>query len=110
MNSQADRPDDDEDVSFEEEWPPEERLNVDGAYSDERSDPAMAPVIEAGGGVAEGFEQSEALLVDNATGSDLDATMHIVRDAGDAEEEAEPDRGVYGEADHERSSELDNED
>ena len=34
----------------------------DGAYSDEPYDPAFQAVIEAGGGVAEGFEQSEAEL------------------------------------------------
>jgi hypothetical protein len=76
---------------------------VDGAYSDEPLDPAMIPVIEAGGGVAEGFEQSEALLVDNASEGDDDGTSRILADEFD--EEAEPDRAVYGEADRERSSE-----
>ena len=33
-------------------------------------DPAQAPVIEAGGGVAEGFEQAEGALVDNAVNPD----------------------------------------
>lgn len=76
---------------------------IDGAQSDEPLDPAMIPVIEAGGGVAEGFEQAEAQLVDNATEGPADGTDRILEDAG--EPEAEPDRGVYGEADHEDVSE-----
>ena len=75
----------------------------DGAYSDEPYDPAMAPVIESGGGVAEGFEQSEALLVDHASHGDDEGTERILEDAFD--EEAEEDRGVYGEADEEDVSE-----
>ncbi len=102
MSTQANEPDDQPDVPPEEELADELLLSVDGAYSDERADPAMAPVIEAGGGVAEGFEQSEALLVDHAT-SGLGGTMRILRDAGAME--AEPDTATYGEADQERSSE-----
>jgi len=110
MSTRADRPDEWDDEGAEEE--PEEGLEeglefealptVDDAYSDEPSDPAMAPVIEAGGGVAEGFEQSEALLIDHAT-SEWDGTSRILRDAGEAE--AEPDEAVYGEADEEHTSE-----
>jgi len=70
---------------------------VDGAQSDEPLDPAMIPVIESGGGVAGGFEQSEAQLVDNATQGPIDGTDRILDDAFDAE--AEEDRAVYGEAD-----------
>ncbi len=80
---------------------PEAFRTVDGAYSDEPLDPAMIPVIEAGGGVAEGFEQAEALLVDHACEGDLDGTERILRDAGPPEA---PDPGVYGEADEEHSS------
>lgn len=76
---------------------------VDGAQSDEPLDPAMVPVIEGGGGVAEGFEQSEALLVDHASDGPTDGTERILDDAFDPE--AEPDRGVYGEADEEDVSE-----
>ena len=70
---------------------------VDGAGSDEPYDPAMAPVIESGGGVAGGFEQAEAQLVDNASLGPDDGTDRILFDA--FPEEAEEDRGVYGEAD-----------
>jgi hypothetical protein len=76
---------------------------VDGAYGDEPADPAMQAVIEAGGGVSEGFEQAEALLVDHATLGGLDATHRILEDAGAPEEPNE--HGVYGEADAERTSE-----
>jgi len=78
---------------------------VDGAQSDEPIDPAMVPVIEAGGGVAEGFEQAEALLVDHASVGPDDGTDRILHDAFSAE--AEQDRGVYGEADEEHVSEDD---
>lgn len=76
---------------------------VDGAQSDEPLDPAMIPVIEAGGGVAEGFEQSEAQLVDNASEGDLLGTRRILDDAFTPE--AERDEAVYGEADEEDVSE-----
>ena len=76
---------------------------VDGAQSDEPADPAFQAVIEAGGGVSEGFEQAEAELVNNATGDDLASLKRVLRDAG--EPEKDEDRGVYGEADEEHTSE-----
>lgn len=76
----------------------------DGGFSDEPYDPAMQAVIEAGGGVAEGFEQSEAALIDHASHGDDAGTERILEDAFD--EEAEEDRGVYGEADEEGVSEA----
>lgn len=74
----------------------------DGPGSGEPLDPAMAPVIEAGGGVAEGFEQSESLLVDHAESGE-GGTERILRDAFTPE--AGEDHAVYGEADEEASSE-----
>ena len=85
-----------------------QRLMVDlirDADVDEIVLPEMAPVIEAGGGVAEGFELSEAQLIENATDAPPDATQRVLDDAPGVE--AEPDRAVYGEADHEHSSEDD---
>lgn len=67
--------------------------------------PEMAPVVEAGGGVAEGFELAEEALIDHAEDAPLNATRRLMSDAPAVE--AEPDRGVYGEADHEHSSEDD---
>jgi hypothetical protein len=108
----------DDDAEVDEEAIDESRLDpreldsdafrtVDGAYSDEPLDPAMIPVIEAGGGVAEGFEQSEALLVDHAAEGDDDGTDRVLDDAFASE--SEPDPGVYGESDRERTSEEEDE-
>jgi hypothetical protein len=60
---------------------------------------AMRPVEEAGGGEAEGFELAEQDLIDRAENWEGRSPEH---DAFPAEE-----RGgvVYGEADHERTSE-----
>jgi hypothetical protein len=43
--------------------------------------------------------------VDNASEGPIDGTQRLFEDAG--EPEAEPDRAVYGDADHESSSEDD---
>jgi hypothetical protein len=78
---------------------------VDGAQSDEPADPAFQAVIEAGGGVSEGFEQAEAELVDNAADDDPASLDRILDDAGEPEEDE--DLAVYGEADEEHTSERD---
>jgi hypothetical protein len=45
--------------------------SIGGTAGDEDDfDPEMRPVYEAGGGVAEGFEQAEADLIDNAQHGD----------------------------------------
>lgn len=62
---------------------------------------AMRPVEEAGGGEAEGFEQAEELLIERAENWEGRSPM---KDAFPAEEAG---GGVYGEADHERTSEDD---
>lgn len=73
------------------------RVSLDGVYGDdEPADPAFAAVIEAGGGVSEGFEQSEAALVEHATDSE-GSTRAILFDAID--EDLDVDDDVYGEAD-----------
>ena len=82
---------------------------VDGAYGEDEQDPAMQAVIEAGGGVSEGFEQSEALLVEHAT-VDTHGTSEILFDAIDEDVEEEEDDDLYGEADSEKSTETDDED
>jgi hypothetical protein len=66
-------------------------------------DPAKAPVEEAGGGVAEGFEQTEELLVERASHGDSQSAHAILHDRTPSEED---DARVDGEADHERSSEV----
>ena len=68
---------------------------------------AMRPVVEAGGGEAEGFEQAEAMLIDHASHGDQQSAHAVLHDEGPPEEE-EPGR-VDGEADRERSSEREDE-
>jgi hypothetical protein len=84
-----------------------EASQIGGQTGEEDLDPAQRPVSEAGGGEAEGFEQTEAALIDHASHGDQQAAHAILRDQGRAEEE---NRGREdAEADHERSSELDDE-
>jgi hypothetical protein len=66
---------------------------------DERNDPAREPVEEAGGGVAEGFEQAEEDLIENA--SHGDGAGNPERDAIDEDAEAQRSTAEYGEADEE---------
>ena len=63
-------------------------------------------MIEGGGGEAEGFEQAEALLIDHASHGDQQSAHAILHDRGRRRRTA--DR-LSAEADHERSSELDDE-
>jgi len=70
---------------------------------EERHRREMAPVEEAGGGEAEGFEQAEERLVEEA--ENFDSGRSPLRDAWDEAETSDPD--VYGEADEEQSSEDD---
>lgn len=82
-----------------------EAARIGGVAGDEDLDPAMRPVIEGGGGEAEGFEEAEEALVEHASHGDQQSAHAIIHDAGRPEEE-----GVGGddaEADHEYSSELD---
>jgi hypothetical protein len=66
----------------------------------------MRAVEEAGGGVAEGFEQSEELLIEHASHGDLHSARVPAMEADTRSEEAgASDADTYGEADHEQSSE-----
>ena len=71
---------------------------------EERRAEEQRPLREAGQGEAEGFEESEAELIEHAShGHDGPDPSHLAgrpEDPGAAEVE-------YGEADHEESSELD---
>jgi hypothetical protein len=77
-------PADDETTSPDDEW--------------HRRDPAFTPVEEAGGGQAEGFEQSEALLVEHASSppdADLTADAFDLDDPGtDVDPDAEADVAI----------------
>jgi hypothetical protein len=73
---------------------------IGGRAGDEDVDPAERPLQEAGEGEAEGFELAEQDLVESAeSGTRTDP----LRDRFPAESEGAEQ--VYGEADHERSSE-----
>lgn len=84
-----------------------EAARIGGVAGDEDIDPARRPVIEAGGGEAEGFEQAEQALIEHASHGDQQSAHAIYHDRGRPEE-----RGTVedGEADHERSSEGGEED
>jgi len=70
-------------------------------------DPAMAPVHEAGGGEAEGFEMAEEELIEHAEQGPASpgAGVKAVRAEVDRGTEA-PDPATYGEPDREPVSEL----
>ena len=66
-------------------------------------DEAQRPLAEAGEGESEGFEQTEAELIDHSSHGDQHAARHILTDAGTTDEDARGGEG--GEADTEYSSE-----
>jgi hypothetical protein len=69
---------------------------------EQRREEEMRPLREAGQGEAEGFEESEAELIEHASHGDPGPDpSHL---AGTPEEESGAE---YGEADHEESSEDD---
>lgn len=77
---------------------------IGGVAGDENLDPARRPVQEGGGGQAEGFEESEAFLIEHASHGDQQSAHAVLHDSGRSEERT---TGTSGEADSERSSELD---
>jgi hypothetical protein len=75
---------------------------IGGRGSNEDADPAVRPLIEAGQGEAEGFEQAERDLIEHASHGDP------APDPSDDElfsPEAERSDAEYGAADHEHSTE-----
>ncbi len=66
-------------------------------------DPAWAPVEEAGGGEAEGFELAEADLIEHAEALDDQGIPRLDPFASEPEEAT---GAVYGEADAEPSAEV----
>lgn len=82
----------------------EEAAHIGGGSGRPPADPAEAPVQEAGGGEAEGFEQAEEMLIEHASHGDMQSAHAILHDrAPDEEDDARSD----GEADHEHSNEAD---
>jgi hypothetical protein len=91
------RPEDRDDPLVDEqaEAAAREAAEIGGPDPEPGVDPAQRPVVEGGGGEAEGFEQAEEQLRRNASHEDRGADP--LRDAG--EDEDDPDSS-YGEADH----------
>jgi hypothetical protein len=80
-----------------------EAAGIGGVAGDEDLDPAQRAVIEGGGGEAEGFEEAEAFLIEHASHGDEQSAHAILHDSGRVEEHTD---GESSEADHARSSEL----
>jgi hypothetical protein len=80
-----------------------EASRIGGGNGQAPADPAAAPVREAGGGDAEGFEQAEEQLREHASHGDQQSAHAVLHDTGAAELD---DGRADGEADHERSSET----
>jgi hypothetical protein len=64
-----------------------EAAAIGGLAGDEQLDPAERPVQEAGGGESEGFEETEAALIDHASHGDQRPAHTILRDRGRSEEQ-----------------------
>jgi hypothetical protein len=69
-HDERERSTDDDLVAEEEARAAEEAAGIGGTAGDEDLDPAERPVREAGGGEAEGFEQAEDQLVEQAEHGD----------------------------------------
>jgi hypothetical protein len=70
-------------------------------------DEARRPLVEAGEGEAEGFEQSEQELIEHASHGDQHAARRAIQDAPEAADDVRASDA--GEADFERSSEHEDE-
>ena len=81
-----------------------EAAAIGGRAGDEELDPAQRPLVEAGEGVAEGFELAEEGLINAAQHGDSGADP--LADASRPEVDGGHPAGEYGEADHEDSSEV----
>jgi hypothetical protein len=71
--------------------------------SQEQSDEAARPVLEGGGGEAEGFEEAQRELVEHASHGDQHAARQAIEDAPDSSDDARA--AASGDPDGERSSE-----
>ncbi len=81
-------------------------LEADPDRFGEMSDPAFAPVYEAGGGDAEGFEQAEAMLEERATNPKGPSPWVDREQSVDESVEAMETADNYGEADHFQSAQV----
>jgi hypothetical protein len=67
---------------------------------DDKPDPALEPLIEAGEGESEGFELAEEELIEHASHGDQHSDRVAARDAVGFDD-PEEDPATYGEADEE---------
>jgi hypothetical protein len=92
----------------QEEAAAAEAARIGGSPSSEENtdnvDEAQRPLQEAGQGEAEGFEEAERELIEHASHGDQHAARRAAADAPAASEDARA--AEAGEADAERSSEL----
>jgi hypothetical protein len=93
---------DEVEVREEEEAAAAEAARVGGRSGMEGMDPAERASREQGGGEAEGFEEAEELLEEQAAHGD--PSVNPLRDAAEPEEER--DRSVHGEPDELESTET----
>ena len=94
----AERTPDDDLIREEEAAAARAAGQIGGVAGDEDDfDPEMRPVYEAGGGAAEGFEQAEADLIENA--SHGDGRGDPLNDAFTPEAESDLSTAEYGEGD-----------
>ena len=91
-------------VRAEAEAAAAEAAEIGGAGSGAGEDEARRPVEEAGGGVAEGFEQSEEELAEQASHGEDRSTPN--RDAFAAEEAEGEGVATYGEPDEVHPTEV----
>lgn len=106
MSAAEIRPEEERDPIAEEEAEAaaSEAAEIGGpAPDDPVDDPAQRPLVEGGGGEAEGFELAEAELIDNAEHGDQKRFPN--RDAGRPEEPT--DTTAFGEADEEIPQDAD---
>jgi hypothetical protein len=75
--------------------------SIGGPGADTDLDPAERPVVEQGGGEAEGFERSEAELIEHASHGDPAPDPTSLES-----EEREHPEPTHGAADHEHSTEV----
>ncbi len=80
------------------------RVSSEPPAADGELDPAERPLVEAGQGEAEGFEQAEHELIEHASHGDQHAARRVIADAPD---EVDDERAAEdAEADALRSTEL----
>jgi hypothetical protein len=101
-NNEEQIPADEDLIENEEDAAAAEAGRIGGRSGMEDMDEAERASAEHGGGESEGFEEAEKLLEDQAAHGD--PSVNPLTDA--PAPEAEPDPGVYGEADEVDSTET----